>query len=153
MRGSDANASLYYLARMLAGGEDPTFIARRMVIFASEDVGVADFRGLLVAVSTFQACERVGMPESQLLLAHCATYLAQAKKSRGVTNALFKAQQAVQETLDVAIPLHLRNAVTSLMKAEEYAKGYTWQDGAPRIQDEEKGFLPDELKGKDFFSP
>ena len=151
MRGSDASAALYYLARMLEVGEDPIFIARRMVIFASEDVGVADFRALLVAVATFQACERVGLPESQLILAHCCTYLAQAKKSRVVTNALFKAQQAVQETLDVPIPLHLRNAVTGLMKAEEYAKGYTWQDGAPRIEDETKGFLPEELKGKDFF--
>jgi len=152
MRGSDATAALYYLARMLEAGEDPIFIARRMVIFASEDVGVADFRALLVAVAAFQACERVGMPESQLMLAHCCTYLAQAKKSRAVTNALFKAQQAVQETLDVSIPLHLRNAVTGLMKAEEYAKGYTWAQGAPRIEDGGKGFLPEELKGKDFFN-
>ncbi len=151
MRGSDANAALYYLARMLAGGEDPIFIARRMVIFASEDVGLADFRALLVAIATFQACERVGLPECQLTLAHCVTYLAQAKKSRAVTNALFKAQQAVQETLDVSIPLHLRNAVTGLMRSEGYAQGYTWAQGAPRIEDEEKSFLPEELKGKDFF--
>ncbi|MBI5134950.1 replication-associated recombination protein A [Candidatus Uhrbacteria bacterium] len=152
MRGSDANATLYYLCRMIEGGEDPLFIARRMVVFASEDVGLADFRGLLVAVAAFQACERVGYPECQLTLAHAATYLAQAKKSRAVVNAIPKAMEAVAKTRDVPIPLHLRNAFTRLMKEEGYAQGYTWSGGLPHIEDETKGFLPDELTGEDFFT-
>ena len=151
MRGSDANAALYYLARMIKAGEDPLFIARRMLIFASEDVGLEDFRGLLVAISAFLAAERIGYPECQLTLAHAATYLAKAKKSRAVTNALGRALEAVEQTLGVPIPLHLRNAVTDLMKQEGYAKGYTWEGGKPRVEDDGKSFLPDELTGTDFF--
>lgn len=152
MRGSDANAALYYLSRMIKAGEDPLFIARRMLIFASEDVGLEDFRGLLVAVSAFLATERVGYPECQLILAHAATYLAKAKKSRAVTNALGQAMEAVEQTLDVPIPLHLRNAVTDLMKQEGYAKGYTWKEGKPKIEDETKSYLPEELKDANFFN-
>ncbi len=152
MRGSDANASLYYLSRMIKAGEDPLFIARRMLIFASEDVGLEDFRALLVATATFLAVERIGYPECQLTLAHAATYLANTKKSRSMTNALGRAMEAVEQTLDVAIPLHLRNAVTDLMKQEGYFKGYTWKDGKPKIEDKTKSYLPDELKDVDFFN-
>lgn len=139
MRGSDANAALYYLSRMIKAGEDPLFIARRMLIFASEDVGLEDFRALLVATATFLAAERIGYPECQLTLAHAATYLANAKKSRAVTNALGRAMEAVEQTLDIAIPLHLRNAVTDLMKQEGYGQG------------DASSFLPEELKDADFF--
>ncbi len=152
MRGSDANAALYYLTRMIKAGEDPLFIARRMLIFASEDIGLEDFRALLVATATFLAVERIGYPECQLTLAHAAVYLAKAKKSRSVTNALGRAMEAVEQTLDVAIPLHLRNAVTDLMKQEGYSRGYTWKGGKPTIEDKTKSYLPDELSNVDFFS-
>ncbi len=150
MRGSDENATLYYLTRMMEGGEDPLFIARRMVIFASEDVGLADFRALLVAVAAFQACERVGYPECQLTLTHCALTLARAQKSRVVVNAMGRAQETLANTRDVAIPLHLRNPVTDVMKKEGYGEGYSWQK-RPGIVDAKKSFLPEELRDVDFF--
>ncbi len=152
MRGSDPNATLYYLCRMMTAGEDPIFIARRMVVFASEDVGRADFRAILVAVAAFQACERVGYPECQLTLAHAATYLAEAKKSRSIVNALGNAMEAVENSLDVPIPLHLRNAVTDLMRREGYAQGYTWSKGQPHIEAEGMTYLPPELSGTNFFN-
>ncbi|MEI7682906.1 MAG: replication-associated recombination protein A [Candidatus Saccharibacteria bacterium] len=109
MRGSDANATLYYLARMLQAGEDPKFVARRMVIFASEDIGIAASPALNLAVATFQAIERIGMPECQYNLFHCALVLAKCEKSRTIANAMSKAQATAQNFPDVAVPLHLRN--------------------------------------------
>lgn len=147
MRGSDATAALYYLARMLQAGEDPKFIARRMIIFASEDVGIAASQALNLAVSTFQAIERIGMPECQYNLFHCATVLAKCQKSRIVANAMSGAQAAAREHPDLPVPLHLRNAPTKLMKALGYNKGYKWEADFKH----EHGFLPDELKDLEFF--
>jgi putative ATPase len=142
MRGSEPNATLYYLARMLQAGEDPKFVARRMVVFASEDVGLAAPAALNLAVSTFQAVERIGMPECQYNLFHCATVLAKCEKSRVVTDAMNAAQSAAREHPDLPVPLHLRNAPTKLMKDLGYNKGYKWQADF-KHQD---GFLPPELQ-------
>lgn len=147
MRGGDANATLYYLARMLQAGEDPKFIARRMVIFASEDVGIAASSALNLAVATFQAVERIGMPECQYNLYHCAVVLAKCAKSRVVTDAMNKAQAAALEHPDATVPLHLRNAPTKLMKDLGYGKGTKWQAGFKHHQ----GFLPQELTDLDLF--
>jgi putative ATPase len=147
MRGSDPNATLYYLARMLQAGEDPKFIARRMVIFASEDVGIAASPALNLAVATFQAVERIGMPECQYNLFHCATVLAKCDKSRVVTDAMMAAQTAAKEHPDAAVPLHLRNAPTKLMKDLGYNKDYKWDAGFKHSQ----GFLPDELSDLQLF--
>jgi len=147
MRGSDANAALYYLARMLQAGEDPKFIARRMVIFASEDVGLAANSALTLAVSTFQAVERIGLPECQYNLYHCASVLAKCKKSREVTNAMAAAQKAATENPDLPVPLHLRNAPTKLMKDLGYQKDYKWQTDLKH----DKGFLPEEIQNLDLF--
>lgn len=147
MRGSDPTAATYYLARMLQAGEDPKFIARRMVIFASEDIGLAAPAALNVAVSTFLAVERIGLPEAQYNLFHCAAVLAKAPKSRGVADAMSAALSAAQEYPDLPVPLHLRNAPTKLMKDLGYGKGTKWQAGFEHPE----GFLPDELKNIDFF--
>lgn len=147
MRGSDATASLYYLARMLQAGEDPKFIARRMVIFASEDIGIAASPALNLAVNTFQAVERIGMPECQYNLFHCATVLAKAQKSRVVTDAMHAAQAAASQYPDAAVPLHLRNAPTKLMKDLGYSKDYKWEADFKH----DKGFLPKELGDTSFF--
>jgi len=141
MRGSEVNASLYYLARMLQAGEDPKFIARRMVIFASEDIGLAGNGALSLAVATFQAVERIGLPEAQYSLFHCATVLAKAEKSRTVAEAMSKALQAAKEFPDAPVPLHLRNAPTKLMKDLGYQKGYQWEADFQHPE----GFLPQEL--------
>lgn len=142
LRGSDASAALYYMARILQGGEDPKYIARRMVIFASEDIGLAGNGGLNLAVSTFLAVERLGMPECQYALFHCAAALAKAEKSRKVADAMSKALRAAQDYPDAQVPLHLRNAPTKLMKDLGYQKGYEWQANFKHQQ----GFLPPELK-------
>jgi len=147
MRGSDANAALYYLARMLQVGEDPKFIARRMVIFASEDIGMAAPAALNLAVSTFLAIERIGLPEGEYNLYHCATVLAKAPKSREVSNAMYAAKDAARQHPDLPVPLQLRNAPTKLMKDLGYGKGTKWEAGFKHP----KGFLPDELKDMDFF--
>lgn len=148
MRGSDANASLYYLARMLQGGEDPKFIARRMIIFASEDVGVAASSALNLAVSTFLAVERIGMPECQYNLFHCALVLAKCNKSRVAAGAMSRALDAAKQYPDALVPLHLRNAPTKLMKNLGYGKDYVWEaDFKP-----ERGFLPEEIQGLNLFS-
>lgn len=147
MRGSDANATLYYMARMLQAGEDPKFIARRMVIFASEDVGLAAPAALNLAVSTFLAVERIGMPECQYNLFHCATVLAKTDKSRVVTDAMNGALAAAKQHPDLPVPLHLRNAPTKLMKDLGYSKDYKWQSDFKH----QKGFLPDEIKNLDLF--
>lgn len=150
MRGSDPDATLYYLARMLENGEDPKFIARRMIIFSSEDIGMADRGALIQANAGFEAVHKIGMPEAQLILAHIALYLATAKKSRAVNDALARAKNAVYELPNEPIPLHLRNAPTKLMKNLGYAKDYTWQEGrvGPKAT---LSFLPEKLKDKKFF--
>jgi putative ATPase len=147
LRGSDATATLYYLARMLQAGEDPKFVARRMVVFASEDIGLAAPAALNLAVSTFLAVERIGLPEAQYNLFHCATVLAKAPKSRAVTDAMGQALSAAKDYPDSPVPLHLRNAPTKLMKDLGYNQGYKWQADFKH----EKGFLPDEIKDLDFF--
>ncbi len=147
MRGSDPNATLYYLARMLQGGEDPKFIARRMVIFASEDIGLAAPAALNLAISTFQAVERIGLPECQYSLFHCATVLSKCKKSREVADAMASALQTARDYPELPVPLHLRNAPTKLMKELGYSKDTKWEAGFKHPQ----GFLPSELKDLDLF--
>jgi putative ATPase len=141
MRGSDVEATLYYLARMLQAGEDPKFVARRMVIFASEDIGLAGNGALNMATSTFLAVERIGMPECQYNLFHCAAALAKAKKSREATDLMNKAQSLAKQFPEAQVPLHLRNAPTKLMKDLGYNKDYKWEADFKH----QKGFLPDEI--------
>ncbi len=143
LRGSQADAALYYLARMLQAGEDPKFVARRMIIFASEDIGLAAPAALNLAVSTFLAVERIGMPEAKYTLFHCATVLAKAPKSRSVTDAMYAAGAAARDYPDLPVPLHLRNAPTKLMKDLGYQKGYKWEADFHH----DAGFLPPELQG------
>ena len=152
VRGSDPDAALYYLARMLENGEDPKFIARRMIILASEDIGLADRGALIQANAAFEAVHKIGMPEAQLTLAHATLYLATAKKSRAVANALGRAKEAVYEFPNEPIPLHLRNAPTKLMKNLGYAKDYIWSNKyvGPKT---DVSFLPERLKNRKFFQP
>lgn len=152
LRGSDPDATLYYLMRMLENGEDPKFIARRMIIFASEDIGLADRGALIQANAGFEAVHKIGIPEAQLVLAHIALYLATAKKSRAVANAMSKAKQAVYDLPNEPIPLHLRNAPTKLMKNIGYGKNYMWSDDyvGPKGN---QSFLPDKLKDRKFYTP
>ncbi len=146
MRGSNATATLYYLARMLEAGEDPKFIARRMLVFASEDIGLAGNGAMSLAVSTFLAVERIGMPECQYTLFHCAAALAKTEKSRTVADAMTSALQAAKEHPDAQVPIHLRNAPTKLMKDLGYSKGTKWEAGFEHPD----GFLPKELKNLKF---
>ncbi len=141
MRGSDVDATLYYLSRMIDAGEDPKFIARRMIIFASEDIGIAGNGALALATATFQAVERVGMPESNYILYHCATALARSPKSREITDLMHRAQALAKQHPDAPVPLHLRNAPTKLMKDLDYGKDYEWKAGF----EHSKGFLPKEI--------
>ena len=147
MRGSDVNATFYYLARMLQAGEDPKFIARRMVIFASEDIGIAASQALNVAVSTFQAVERIGMPECQYNLFHCALVLAKCQKSREVTDGMQAAIGLAKEYDNLAVPLHVRNAPTMLMKELGYGKDYKWNANFQHPD----GFLPPEIRDTNLF--
>ena len=147
LRGSDATAALYYMARMLQAGEDPKFIARRMVIFASEDIGLAAPAALNQAISTFLAVERIGLPECEYNLYQCAIVLAKAPKSREVANAMYAAKQAAREHPDLPVPLHLRNAPTKLMKDLGYQAGTKWEAGFKHP----KGFLPPEIADLNFF--
>ena len=124
VRGSDVDASLYYLMRMLENGEDPKFIARRMIILASEDIGLADRGALIQANAAFDAVAKIGMPEAQLVLSHITVYLAKAPKSRLATNAMQRAKDAVYEFPNEPVPIHLRNAPTKLMKGLGYGKDY-----------------------------
>lgn len=146
MRGSEPTAALYYMARMLQAGEDPKFIARRMVIFASEDIGIAAPAALNLAISTFLAVERIGLPEAQYNLYHCAVVLAKAPKSREVASAMTKAISLAADYPDLPVPLGLRNAPTKLMKDLGYNEGYKWEANFKH----EEGFMPDELKDIDF---
>jgi putative ATPase len=132
---------------MLQAGEDPKFIARRMVIFASEDIGLAAPAALNLAVSTFLAVERIGLPECSYNLYQCATVMAKSPKSREVSNAMYAAQSAAREHPDAQVPLHLRNAPTKLMKDLGYNEGYKWDAGFK----DKRGFLPDELADTGFF--
>ena len=152
MRGSDPNAAVYYLARMLEGGEDPLFIARRMVILASEDIGLANPNALLLATTTFQAVHQVGMPESRIILSQCVVYLATSPKSNSTYIAIENALAKVRETGNLSIPLHLRNAPTKLMKDLNYGKGYQYAHNyVNNFADQE--FLPKEIEGTQFFDP
>lgn len=147
MRGSNVDATLYYLARMIDASEDPKFIARRMVIFASEDIGLAGNGALGLALNAFQAVERVGMPESSYILFHVATALAKSEKSRKTTEAMYAAQSLAKQYPDAPVPLHLRNAPTKLMKDLGYNKDYKWEADFKHG----KGFLPDEIGDKKIF--
>jgi len=146
LRASDTDAALYYLARMVAAGEDPKFIARRMVIFASEDVGLAQPTALVVANEVFRAVETIGYPEAQINLAHGTAYLAQAKKDRRAYDAYFAALEDVKQFGNLPIPLHVRNAPTKLMKELGYSAGQKWEAGFAH----KDGYLPAKLKGKKY---
>ncbi len=148
LRGGSVGGAYYYLARLLLGGDDPKFIARRMIIFASEDIGLAAPAALNLAVSTFLAVERIGLPEAEYNLYHCAAVLAKAPKSRQVAESMAKAKLMAEQYPNLSIPLHLRNAPTKLMKDLGYNKDYRWQAGYIPKQ----GFLPSELSESDIFS-
>ena len=152
MRGSDPNGAVYWLARMIEGGEDVKFIARRMVIFASEDIGNANPNAQLLATSTFQAVSMIGYPESRIILSQCATYLAGSAKSNAAVVAISAASAAVKQTGDLSVPLHLRNAPTKLMKEMSYGKDYKY---AHQFEDNFtlQEYLPDQLKGTTFYMP
>jgi len=152
MRGSDPDAALYWLGRMLEAGEDPLYIARRLIRFASEDVGNADPRALQVAVSSMQAYQFVGSPEGDLALAQSATYLACAPKSNALYTAYSKVKKDIQETQALPVPLHIRNAPTSLMKKLGYGKGYKYPHNFPDSYIEED-YLPENLKGRIYYEP
>ena len=145
MRASQPNAALYYLARMIDAGEDPKFIARRMVIFASEDIGLAQPTALVVANAVFRAVEIIGLPECAINLAHGVTYLCQCKKDRGSYDAYFKAVEDVKDYGNLPVPLKLRNAPTKLMEELNYGKDYEKYS--------EEDFLPEKLRGKKYFLP
>jgi putative ATPase len=152
MRGSDPDASLYWLGRMLTAGEDPLFIARRMIRFASEDVGNADPRALTVAVAAMQAFHFIGLPEGELALAQAAVYLATAPKSNALYTGYGRVRQTIERTGSLPVPLHIRNAPTGLMKDIGYGKGYLY------AHDYEEGYvpqdyLPDPLKGQSYYRP
>ena len=152
MRGSDPDAALYWLGRMLEAGEDPLYIARRLIRFASEDVGNADPRALQVAVSSMQAYQFVGSPEGDLALAQSAVYLACAPKSNALYTAYSKVKKDIQETQALPVPLHIRNAPTSLMKKLGYGKGYKYPHNFPDSYIEED-YLPENLKGRIYYKP
>ena len=152
MRGSDPNAAVYWLARMIEGGEDVKFIARRMVILASEDIGNANPTALVLANATFEAVNKIGYPESQLILSQCAIYLASSAKSNAATTAIGDAMSAVKKYGDLAVPLHIRNAPTRLMKNLGYGKDYEYShsyEGNFSAQE----YLPKEISGTKFFDP
>ena len=152
LRGSDPNAAVYWLARMLEGGEDLKFIARRMLIFASEDIGNANPNALLLAQSCFQAATVVGFPEARIILGQCATYLACSPKSNAVYKAIDAAIAAVRATPDAAVPLHLRNAPTELMKDLHYGEGYQYPHDFPQNFTPQE-YLPTALSGTVFYTP
>lgn len=152
MRGSDPNAAVYWLARMIEGGEDPKFIARRMVILASEDIGNANPNALLLATTTFQAVELIGYPECRIILSQCATYLASSPKSNASYMAINHAQKLVSQTGDLPVPLHIRNAPTGLMKKLDYGKNYQYAHDFPGNFVEQE-FLPDKIAGTKLYDP
>jgi putative ATPase len=152
MRDSDPDGALYWLARMLEGGEDPKFIARRMMIFASEDIGMADPQALLIASAVFHAVEVIGLPESQINMAHGVTYLATAPKSNASYAGILAARKDAKEKGNLPVPLHLRNAVTSLMKDLNYGKNYRYAHDDPKGA-KDQSHLPKELEGRRYYRP
>ncbi len=152
IRGSDPNAGLYYLARMLKGGEDPLFIARRLLILASEDIGNANPNALLLANNCFSAVNVIGMPEARIILSQCVTYLACSAKSNAAYEAIDKAFAKVDETGDLPVPLHLRNAPTKLMKSLNYGQDYKYAHSFDNNFVEQE-FLPDNIAGTTFYEP
>ncbi|MBD5183948.1 MAG: replication-associated recombination protein A [Bacteroidales bacterium] len=152
IRGSDPHAAVYWLARMVAGGEDPAFIARRLVILAAEDIGLANPNALLLANATFDALNKIGWPEGRIILSECAIYLANSPKSNSAYKAIGAALEAVKETGDSPVPLHLRNAPTKLMSDLGYHEGYKYaHDYAGNYVDQQ--YLPDDLKDRKFWIP
>lgn len=152
MRGSDPNGAVYWLARMIEGGEDVKFIARRMLIFASEDIGNANANALLLANATFDAVAKIGYPESRIILSQCATYLASSPKSNASYAAIGAALSVVHQQGDLPVPLHLRNAPTKLMKNMDYGKGYKYAHSFEgNFADQE--FLPEKISGTKFYDP
>ncbi len=152
IRGSDPNAAVYWLARMIEGGEDVKFIARRLLILASEDIGLANPTAMVIANNTFQAVTAVGMPESRIILSQCVIYLATSAKSNSAYEAINKAQATVKETGDLSVPLHLRNAPTKLMKELGYGNDYKYAHAYEGnfVQD---NFMPNDLQGTVLFEP
>ena len=148
MRGSDADAALYWLARMLEAGDEPLYIARRLIRFASEDIGLANSRALEQAVACYQACHFIGMPECNVILSQAVVYMAKCKKSNDLYTAYKKAAQDVKEHGNLDVPLHIRNAPTALMKDLGYGKGY--QYGPDFNYQEKQEYLPEELKGRKY---
>lgn len=152
MRGSDPNGAVYWLARMLEGGEDIKFIARRMVILASEDIGNANPNALLLANATFDAVNKIGNPEARIILSQCATYLASSPKSNASYMAIGEALDAVRRRGDLPVPLHLRNAPTRLMKNMDYGKGYEYSHSYDKNFSKQE-YLPGEISGTKFYDP
>ena len=152
MRGSDPNGAIYWLARMIEGGEDVKFIARRMVIFASEDIGNANPTALVLANAAFEAVNKIGYPESRIILAQCATYLASSHKSNASYMAIEDAIASVQHDGDLAVPLHIRNAPTGMMKKMGYGKNYKYAHSFEQNFTEQE-FLPEKLSGTTFYNP
>jgi putative ATPase len=152
IRGSDPNAAVYYLARMIEGGEDIKFIARRLVILASEDIGNANPTALVIATNAFQAVNLIGYPEGRIILSQAVTYLASSPKSNAAYMAIGRAQELVRKTGDLSIPMPIRNAPTKLMKEEGYGQGYKYSHDYPGnfVQQE---FLPEEIKGTKLYDP
>jgi putative ATPase len=152
MRGSDPNAAVYWLARMVDGGEDPKFIARRMLILASEDIGNANPNALLLATNCFQAVQMIGYPECELILSQTAIYLATSPKSSASYMGLLNAHASIKQTGDLPVPLHIRNAPTGLMKNIGYGKDYKYaHDFENNFVDQE--FLPEKISGSTFYEP
>lgn len=152
MRGSDANAALYWLGRMLEAGEDPLYVARRLVRFASEDIGLADPGALLQAVAAFQAAHQIGMPECNVILAQCVAYLARAPKSNALYVAYGRIQRDIAELPAEPVPVHLRNAPTALMKNLGYGKDYKYTPDFENAEESKQAYLPDRLKGKNYLA-
>lgn len=152
IRGSDPNAAVYWLARMIEGGEDPLFIARRMVILASEDIGNANPTALIMANNCFQAVNVIGYPEARIILSQCATYMASSAKSNAAYEAINEAQALVKQTGDLPVPLHIRNAPTKLMKELGYGKEYKYSHGYENNFSEQE-YLPDQVSGTKLFDP
>jgi len=150
MRGSDANAALYWLGRMLEAGEDPLYVARRLVRFASEDIGLADPNALVQAVAAFQASHQMGMPECNVVLAQCVAYLARAPKSNALYVAYQRVRRDIQELPAEPVPLHLRNAPTKLMKNIGYGKDYKYTPDFENPEDAKQDYLPERLRGKKY---
>jgi putative ATPase len=147
MRGHNADAAVYYLARMLEAGEDPLYVARRLIRFASEDIGLANNSALMLATAAYEACQKIGLPECAVNLAHCVVYLAKSPKSIAVYEAYLSAQAEVQKSGNLPVPLYLRNAPTKLMKELDYGKNYKY---TPLQDDSEQEYLPEKIKGKKF---